>query len=230
LEGYPIQMFASIRQLILQRELRLYSPVQLHDFTLMGTTFYSDPNKLIDQIHDIPSNLLLQNGRIFPNYYDTNAGTLSLLELAIGKFRPSRVVETGTANGASARAILKAFEKFDLSNSELFSIDIDDRVATADLISNQQFHFVKIKSAKDFKNSLDSLGEIDLFYHDSDHSYTNQMFEYVNAWEILSEKNGCLISDDINWSNAFLDFCRRVNRIPQILADNGKFSGLIVKQ
>ena len=47
--------------------------------------------------------------------------------------------------------------------------------------------------------------EIDIFIHDSDHTYKNMMFEYDISWPHI-KKGGLLISDDVESSNAFYDF------------------------
>jgi hypothetical protein len=53
------------------------------------------------------------------------------------------------------------------------------------------------------------LGSIDIFIHDSEHSYENMMFEYITAWHYLKE-GGILLSDDTNLNKAFSDFSARV--------------------
>jgi len=56
---------------------------------------------------------------------------------------------------------------------------------------------------------LEELGNIDVFYHDSLHTYEHMMFEYKLAWGKLN-KGGLLISDNIDLNNAFKDFCKEV--------------------
>ena len=52
---------------------------------------------------------------------------------------------------------------------------------------------------------LKKLKHIDMFIHDSEHSYEMMMHEYSTAWKHL-KKDGILGSDDINHSNAFEEF------------------------
>jgi predicted O-methyltransferase YrrM len=195
----------------------------------MGGRFMETPEEVISEIDSPSSSNILESGTIFPNFYDTNPGTLKLLALLIERIKPIVVVETGTANGKSASEILSAFGRNNLNKSKLYSIDIDPRVATPELKRNEQISFLLIDKSNSFTDLMKTIEKVDLFYHDSNHSYSNQMLEYVTAWEILDKENGCLVSDDINWSNAFLDFCKLVNRKPFVLADHGKFSGVIFK-
>ena len=51
---------------------------------------------------------------------------------------------------------------------------------------------------------------VDLFVHDSDHSYGHMLWEYSTAWPRLSG-GGVLYSDDIEWNSAFRDFSQSVN-------------------
>lgn len=54
---------------------------------------------------------------------------------------------------------------------------------------------------------LERLGHISLFYHDSDHSYDHQLWEYRTAWPYIAP-GGWLLSDDVNWSPAFSEFSK----------------------
>lgn len=208
---------------------RRHAPVQLHDFVLFGATFFETPHDVVDHLRALPANPLLMPGDIYPKFYDSNPRTLELLRILVKEVRPEVVIETGVANGASTRTFLSSFKDFDLIDSKLFSLDIDPRVATPELLSSPQFNFVLIDSPDDFLTAMEAIKVVDFFYHDSDHSYKNQMLEYIAAWEILNPDKGVLVSDDINWSNAFLDFCKKVNRVPLLLSDGGKFAGVISK-
>ena len=48
---------------------------------------------------------------------------------------------------------------------------------------------------------------VDVFMHDSLHTYEHMSFEYSLAWEHL-RAGGFLLSDDIYEASAFHDFCR----------------------
>ena len=63
------------------------------------------------------------------------------------------------------------------------------------------------KSSEHLQPLLDSLGKIDIFLHDSDHSYENMLWEFRTAWPYV-RKDGLLLSDDITSNAAFRDFCK----------------------
>jgi len=81
---------------------------------------------------------------------------------------------------------------------------------------------LKIGKSKDLlSNLLKEIGYVDIFLHDSEHSYGNMMFEFFTSWKYLTE-GGLILGHDINWNNSFKDFSKEVNR--KIV--NLEFSGL----
>jgi len=52
-----------------------------------------------------------------------------------------------------------------------------------------------------------NVGEIDIFLHDSDHSYQNMLWEFQTAWKYL-KAGGLLLSHNIDANDAFSDFCQ----------------------
>lgn len=52
---------------------------------------------------------------------------------------------------------------------------------------------------------LTKLGNIDMFYHDSDHTYDHMMFEFIAAKNHLNP-DGIIVSDDIAWNASLWDF------------------------
>lgn len=51
------------------------------------------------------------------------------------------------------------------------------------------------------------LGTVDLFFHDSLHTYDHMMFEYRTMWPRL-KPGAFLLSHDVHWNRAFRDFVR----------------------
>ncbi|ACR41606.1 hypothetical protein M164_0999 [Sulfolobus islandicus M.16.4] len=68
-----------------------------------------------------------------------------------------------------------------------------------------------------------------MFIHDSNHTYRWQIFEYELVYPLLNE-NGLLISDDIDFSYAFLDFLKNHNCRAQGLFDKYKILGILSKK
>ena len=58
---------------------------------------------------------------------------------------------------------------------------------------------------------LEEFGEVDVFFHDSLHTYEHMIYEYQTAWPYLSPA-GLILSDDIFWSRAFHEFCKNKGR------------------
>jgi predicted O-methyltransferase YrrM len=147
------------------------------------------------------------------------------LYLVCRSFQPSKVVETGVHYGASSAFMLKALEEF---GGHLYSIDLPSTTYTRDngvihsdnLPKDMQPGFVVPKdlrgnwklilgdSREELPKLLESIGEIDLFHHDSMHTNDLMTFEYQNAWPHI-KPGGLLLSDDANWNTAFNDFCRK---------------------
>jgi len=152
--------------------------------------------------------------------FGSNAAFLFLLTRRNGT---AKVVETGVAQGVSSYAILKALEMN--GGGKLISIDLPNRnpdgyvykdgthdpVYTPSSLSPGWLVPEELRKFWDFRlgRSQDLLpkieGNIDLFYHDSEHSYDNMMFEFEWAHGRLHE-DGILASDDIRWNRAFDEF------------------------
>jgi Methyltransferase domain len=52
---------------------------------------------------------------------------------------------------------------------------------------------------------------IDIFFHDSLHTYEHMLLEYTLAWPKLNAQ-GLLLSDDVSWSAALPTFCKQVGK------------------
>jgi predicted O-methyltransferase YrrM len=140
-----------------------------------------------------------------------------ILYTIVRVLKPSTVVETGVATGVSTTLILKALS---LNRSgHLFSIHMPNLDPLARLPEGknvgwlvpddlkERWHLTLGLSKDELKPLLQELGSIDLFLHDSEHSYENMMFEFKTAYSFL-RKQGILLADDITANNAFRDFLR----------------------
>jgi len=153
----------------------------------------------------------------------------SFLYVICRVIRPKIVVETGTGNGFSSSYILQALE--DNGCGELHSIDLHYRDGVSVPIGKElgwviperlrhRFHLMLGESFKLLSPLLRDVGFIDIFLHDSRHTYRTMMKEYETAWPHLQEA-GLLLSHDVEDSDAFLDFCDKMRSSPIIVGNVG---------
>ena len=148
------------------------------------------------------------------DYWQISEDEIRVIYTLVKSVDPSIVVETGVGPGVSTTAILSAISK----NALLISIDPDipygkgDReigfVIPDELKSN--FKFVKGTSAEKMREVLENIGELDIFFHDSDHTYNNIMFELNSIWPKLS-RDYIILVDNYDWTPAPMDFAREKN-------------------
>jgi len=137
--------------------------------------------------------------------------------------RPKVVVETGVQHGISTTFILQALK--DNGSGRLYSIDLPN-VGEAPLPLGKQSGWLIPDKLKDswtlrlgrsidiLPEVLKHLEEIEIFLHDSEHTYNTMMAEYRLAWPHLRPE-GLLLSDDTGRNEAFLDFAKEVNHQPK---------------
>ena len=138
-------------------------------------------------------------------------------------FEPTTFIETGVHYGASSAFILKAFENTD---STLYSIDLPDCQYIKDdgdnhhdklhsslkpgfVVPNQlrkNWNLILGDSKKELPELVKTLRSIDIFHHDSMHTYDFMMFEFETVLPKI-RNGGLILSDDADWNNAFKDFC-----------------------
>ena len=149
--------------------------------------------------------------------------------------KPEIVVETGVANGFSSSYILIALSS--LKNAKLISIDdlflpwhTKEKIGAAipNHLKNRQ-ELIVGEATMELKKLFKTTNSIDIFIHDSMHTYKNMINEFHIAWPHI-KNGGFLVSDDVSLNGAFLEFADKVGRMPIIVAkeDEGHF-GLIKK-
>ena len=171
----------------------------------------------------------------------TSLGTM--LYALCRKLRPEQVVETGVAGGVSSSYILCALEEN--KHGELYSIDLPWRgcsmyskrnfphegEAWVQLRESQsgwlipdylrhRWQLILGRSSEKLPPLLERLVRIDIFLHDSEHSYQNMLWEYRAAWAYLKCK-GILLSHNVDMNDAFSHFCKSVNVKGFLLANMG---------
>jgi predicted O-methyltransferase YrrM len=135
-----------------------------------------------------------------------------LLYLCVRLARPALVVETGVGAGFSTTFILQALKKN--NHGKLYSIDFykdDERcgwIIPTDL--KNRWKLIRGLSRQALNPLLEQLGSIDVFMHDSDHSYENMMTEFRTVWPFL-KSGGIFLAHDVGRNDALFDFCKEVN-------------------
>ena len=152
----------------------------------------------------------------YPINYSINSDSRKFLYHFCRASKPEKIVETGVAYGISSTYILKALEdnKFGI----LYSIDSVFRPwqkveMIGSIIPNElrnRWKLILGKSTEKLTSLLNELNGIDIFIHDSSHTYENMMFEFDIAFKKI-HKNGIIISDDILSNDAFYNFTKKKN-------------------
>ena len=199
----------------------------------------TNTNKLQDHIADFFNNLKSEKypskKKPYPTEYSIDDKSGLFLYLLCKITKPEQVVETGVAYGLSTMYVLQALEEN--KKGSLHSIDgvfspwqTKEMIGTAipsNLKNRWNFHFGS--STKNLNNVLSSMSSVDIFLHDSLHTYKNMMFEFEMAWPYISS-GGFLISDDVGDNNAFYDFCTKLNLdFITLKQKSGTYLGIIKK-
>jgi hypothetical protein len=153
--------------------------------------------------------------------------------------RPQIVVETGVARGFTTRVILEALEAD--GAGRLYSIDLpppleerrlaqETGIAVADQVRGR-WTLIRGSSRRRLPGLLRELGTIDMFVHDSRHTYRNINFELELAWHAL-RAGGFLLADDVGANAAFLNSVHEFGHPPAVVCmsdDQHGMFGLIQK-
>ena len=131
--------------------------------------------------------------------------------------KPNIIVETGVLEGTGSCAILSALERND--KGRLYSIDLPSpRIPPDKKVGWRIPHHLRKrwilergKSSEKLPQLLDTFRHIDIFLHDSEHSYENMLFEYKTAWGHIRD-GGLLLSHDITRNKAFRNFAIAHNK------------------
>ncbi|HEX4707011.1 MAG TPA: class I SAM-dependent methyltransferase [Candidatus Udaeobacter sp.] len=121
--------------------------------------------------------------------------------------RPIVVVESGGFIGMSSVFILKALADENLATARLYSIELSEECEHGALVPEElRPQFVPMRGkVEDFLQSDELPRSIDLFLHDSSHSYKHMLWEFRQFWPRLRD-GGLLVSHDVQMNAAFPEF------------------------
>ncbi len=166
----------------------------------------------------------------FPERWAVESGTSLLLYVLTRIIRPKQVIELGVGNGASSYYLLRALEE----NGEGTLVSLDIAPQAGRLLADREragwdFRVIDRKrSTRDLLRQLAGLPPSGLCFHDAGHKYIAQHFDYAQLWGQL-EHGGAFVSDDIDASYAFIDFCREHRQTPEVLIDARKAVGVLAR-
>lgn len=135
---------------------------------------------------------------------------------AVRALQPETVVETGVASGVSSAYILLALERN--QKGGLHSIEIGDSsylpvgkepgwIVPDRLRTRWRLHIGDVAAV--LPSLLHDLGEVDIFIHDSLHSYEHMKLEFEMARPYIRH-GGLLLADDAQWNSAFQGFASSI--------------------
>lgn len=162
--------------------------------------------------------------------------TLSkLLYFICRKVKPLEIMETGVWHGVSSTFILSAIDKN--KSGFLYSIDLPPvdpsiKVEIGGAIPNdlkKNWDLNLGHSSLVLPEVLNKTLNLEIFIHDSEHTYRNMIVEFKTVWPFL-KKGGYLISDDVSLNDAFYNFGKIVKRDPCIIKrEKGGYIGFYIK-
>ena len=124
--------------------------------------------------------------------------------------RPTVIVESGGYIGMSSAFILKALADEKLTTAKLYSIELsqecDQGALIPDELRSASGGFVPMRGkVEDFLKRNELPSSIDMFLHDSSHSYRHMLWEFRQFWPRLRD-GGLLVSHDVQMNAAFPEF------------------------
>jgi predicted O-methyltransferase YrrM len=124
--------------------------------------------------------------------------------------RPKAIVESGGYIGMSSAFILKALADEKLTTAKLYSVELSQECEQGALIPDElrsaSGGFVPMRGRiEDFLKRNEIPPSIDMFLHDSSHSYRHMLWEFRQFWPQLRD-GGLLVSHDVQMNAAFPKF------------------------
>lgn len=182
----------------------------------------------VDEFHELDATLARRREERelrYPSNFPVLKQTGLLLYALVRLVRPLVLLEAGVADGYSTALMLGAIEKNGVG--ELHSLDIRNDVGVlVDDRAHWNLHISTDRNPfRDLSRVAGRIRPLDLFFHDSDHRFVPQAREYRLAAGTV-RPGGFLISDDVDFSYAFLRFIESRQGRSVFLLDDVKCSGV----
>ncbi len=251
----PAKMIYDLRQHKSLRKAYLKQQIRNSQFpTRELSELFSEPQQKIESLRREYSELQLSTelkDKVTKKRRETkwNGGgqigeEIELLYIVTRLLEPDRIIETGVSAGYSTAFILTALKKN--GHGQLRSIDLPVYQSDTDPYDEfgsylpdgeksgwaipdglrDQWELYEGKSSEHLNSILKDWRSIDVFFHDSGHTYHTMRWEYDTAWPHI-RPGGVLASDDIylprlrDLGDPFGDFAKRENISPITYSEMG---------
>ena len=187
-------------------------------YKIKNRKYISEPVISTEYKHEFDS-IMSKIGTYNPNTSTAiSPSAAAYLYALVRRLKPDIFLETGISHGFSSLLILMAMEKN--NKGTLFSTEIGKNVG--DLVPlelRKRWKIIIDTPDKVLDKAIRIIADkrIDIFMHDSDHSYNGMIREFNLVRDRMSV-NGIVLSDDIEENNAFTDFARSVGSEPEIIS------------
>lgn len=171
---------------------------------------------LLDKVNALLTEKGLGTGRHTYGWYsDMEIDLLTAIWCTVMHTKPEGVIETGVAHGVSSRVVLEGLNLND--RGHLWSIDIANPInhsvhgTTGIAVTDEcrpRWTYVEGESGKVMPPLVEKVGKVDLFIHDSLHTFKNTLFEMEQAASVMP-KGGVMLIDDIKSHDGFATFAKR---------------------
>lgn len=148
------------------------------------------------------------------NYWQVSYDELRSMYAAVKLMAPKRMIETGVGPGTTSTAILSAMKGTD---GKLISFDLgerfgeDEEIPVGHVIPKElkdHWELVLGDSGKTLPEGAKKNAPVDIFFHDSDHTYEHVMFE-LETYRQYASHRFLIIIDNYDWSDAPKEFCNK---------------------
>ncbi len=148
-------------------------------------------------------------------YSDADVDMCTAIWCAVRHTQPETVLETGVAHGVSSRVILEGLNlnergrlwSIDIANPLNFAVHGQEGAAVTEEC-RRRWTYVEGESSKRMPPLVKEIGKVDLFIHDSLHTFKNTLFEMEQAASVM-QAGAVMLVDDIRSHDGFTVFARR---------------------
>jgi predicted O-methyltransferase YrrM len=213
-----------------------YKQYELSLSDALQRTCFATPEQIIHILSEVSTdnsgNVSLEG--LIPGNWDGTKTLCEVIYCIVRLKRPGVLIETGVARGVSSSYILKALDKND--SGHLYSIDmpmlkIGAKAEVGKFVANSlrsRWTLIIGAGTHEMKNLRGKLEKIDMFIHDSNHTYLSQLAEYQIALGWLN-KGGILVSHDVV-NLALLEASRQFGcDLTVIMDNNDSYIGIVIK-